>query len=798
MSSSHADGALRAPAGLLSVTALQTILSRSALIPGALALCESESEENDVASGLEAFSFERWSKPNQHRPRRQVAKARASTVCFGRSPRSLQLEPIVSAPNLVMGEQAQQQQRAAPANQVASRHDDRYKPPVRHLNTKRLQARLHRISVKSEAISGKVQTEIEWIQSHFPVLKLATTKNSQRLRLQLLAKTVFEHVTRADVRNHWYHWKWTVATEKEFQLMQTRSMQKIIAFFHSISLGVLQTAVDRWKERSQEQQTQEQLAAAISIHQAYRSYVDARSAAIAAQATSLQEMLATMTMAARRIQRAFRMYLLIQHVRRGSRAVRAIQRALRRHRQRQEEELRRSLRQIAFEHMQQRERDHLQTIQSSHARVIQCSWRRFFMRLNDLAASVCVLNLVNQVEYLAAVQSIQAQFRGYFCRFHVKMRHKSCLRIQNSWRQYRSRVAARRDRSMLRLQQHLAASCLQRTFQRNRELAKFRVALQVSTEPLYLRARRRSDSFCATFYVSIAKSAAFVIQSTWKKHIRFVLWKQHRDCQAACLLQRALQTYAKAQKWHRLETQTMSLELQRRQSLHDAALLIQRRWKQRKKFRIQLEQSKLLVASLKAVICIQRHHQRRRDRWFAVYRYVHQELYPVRYNAAARIMKCWRRHQRQLQQEAESLNLLQVQQRLQTQKLQEQREDSAAKCIQRLMRRMIDKRNGRLLLRRYKILMKRELRLRQQRQIIHRFLVEQDQEMAKCKSAIARQQQQRTTATDATPTHSEATAQMTPLEQPQLVENPDVIQYWSEEHQRFYLYNKLTGESAWC
>lgn len=145
-------------------------------------------------------------------------------------------------------------------------------------------------------------------------------------------------------------------------------------------------------------------------------------------------------------------------------------------------------------------------------------------------------------------------------------------------------------------------------------------------------------------------------------------------------------------------------------------------------------------------------------------------------------------------------------------------ENRAARPIQRMFKRMIGKRDGRRMLHRYRILLRVDIKRREQRVLVHKFLEEKSQQRKKKQEAKA--------ATLATRQLSLQTS----LSSPQVLsldsnmteasafsldgatidggwqeQSPDAttpqngspVQYWSEEYQRAYLYDPVTGVSTW-
>ncbi|KAL4156986.1 hypothetical protein PRNP1_006012 [Phytophthora ramorum] len=142
-------------------------------------------------------------------------------------------------------------------------------------------------------------------------------------------------------------------------------------------------------------------------------------------------------------------------------------------------------------------------------------------------------------------------------------------------------------------------------------------------------------------------------------------------------------------------------------------------------------------------------------------------------------------------------------------------ENQAARFVQRMFKRMIDRRDGKLLLHRYKILMREDIKRRQQRVIVHKFLEEKSQQRKKKQQTALSTRRVSTRSSVDSPQslilHSDTTeASAFSLDesvyssntndggwQPQSAESASPVQYWSEEYQRAYLYDPVTGESTW-
>lgn len=717
----------------------------------------------------------------------------------------------------------------------------------------------------------KLQREIQWIHQHLPVLKLATAKCSLQLRQRLFATTSLSHFTRAELRSRWLKWKRVIAQEKQQELLQLRASHRIIRLFQDMSLGLIGTRFRYWRAWMAESQTQETLAACISIQ---RFYHNQRRQHEQQTALNLQQALEEMHEQARKIQRAFQTHIHVRALQISLRAARRIQATLRSYQLKQ----RRQREHIAALKIQRLGRRYLNRQQAnlsamvtnayeSHkARTIQLSWRSYAHWKHSTLPLVYIGLLVDQVEYLAAVAVIQSHATGFLCRRHVKKCHSAARRIQTCWRSFQRRECDQRMRKMEQLSQSTAACCLQRTFKRNRERVKFRRMMQRSARPMYLRAcncdrefagDKGGDAACfrARYHVEIVKSAVSVIQSSWRKHVKYTVWKARRIA-AATRLQRFLRRVVCMAKWHCVVYNTM--ENHHQQVRNAAVRQIQHCWRHFKSRQAEnataasLRLIQELAGFVRAAISIQRQFRRsKRDSWCVVaFRVLYEEL-PRRKAAVARIWKLWCAFHGRKQvlltefgqgdgvrnitrlRNGGGMDLASLKQLLVAQQLQFEREQDASSRIQRMFHRFVDKRNGKLLLQRYKIMMRQEMRKREQRKIIHGFLDERTkkqqqllQEDAKRKkngvvtspgvhlsattSGVASTSSGQGSSTTGSlevdtiggggaslPTASSSTDNASEKAKDGQEDTAEQQQFWSDEYQRAYLYNARTGESVW-
>lgn len=714
-----------------------------------------------------------------------------------------------------------------------------------------------------ERSSAKLQEEIQWIHAHLPVLHLATSKCSLALRQQLFAKTVVANGTRALIRIHWAHWRWVCAEVKRVELLKLSASRCMVRLFQELSADLVRRRFHTWKEWMLESRSQEQLAACITIQGFVRQQRQRRThEASVRTALDLKQALDRMHERARVIQRTLHTRAHVRRLQQCLLAVRRIQANVRSHQLRVRHRAATRIQQ-AFRTFADLKHANLAAMvalahATHNARCIQRFWRSYAVWKHRSLPLICVGLLVDRVEYLAAIAVLQRHVVGFLCRRRLKKCHATARTIQTYWRSFDRRQSARRARKLALLSRSSAACCLQRTFKRNRERIKFRKMLQRSARPMYLRASGLGASFRQRFHVQIVKSAVFVIQSSWRRHLAYVAWRARRET-AATRMQVCSKRFLSLTRWHRAVA--TAVRAHRQQQQVNAARRIQVCWRNHttritedaRAASVRLMHE--LAETLRAALYIQRYVRRRRyvsqDRWRTALLSVLQVELP-RYRLAVKRIVChWREYLARKQELMQrlgrlsggpsgnaSMDLASLKQLLEAQQLQAMREDSAARRIQRVVRRRADRRNGRLLLKRYKFLMQRDIRKREQRKIIHGFLDEREQERA-----TRRAHKQQAHSRDSSGQSGTGGAAVSTVEAVQSFpgacgadqdarastsgvdrgagtgcskrlpganesnhgdagttgDDGEVVlqQFWSDEYQRAYSYNPHTGESVW-
>ncbi|KAG1701005.1 hypothetical protein DVH05_011250 [Phytophthora capsici] len=533
----------------------------------------------------------------------------------------------------------------------------------------------------------------------------------------------------------------------------------------------------------------------------------------AEQQASLLQALDKVRRSAKTIQRAYLKYRQhLQHCR-DEFAARQIQRIAKRRRDYNEFIKRRNaaaiLQRSYRAYLNRRSRKRARTIaqlldrsREQQARRIQTAWCGY-KEWRDKVLVGIVHKLVDQVELSAAVLTIQRHLRKFQCRFRIKKKKEdSAIRIQKCWQARRRRETSRAKRRMVLMQQNLAASCLQRTFRRHKVKRKVRGVLRKSTRPLYLRALDFSESFREQFRLPIVKSATVVIQTTWRHHFAYVKEKQRRMA-ARKTIRRYLKHGIVTAKWR-----TAAMNLRHRR---DAAARTLQHWIRRLRSHSshRIPSVVNIAEQISATTTIQLWYRRRRyDLWrFLLDRLLVQEL-PRCIEAVNRIIRCWKGYCARKQENLVRANVLAD---LIEQQRQSESENAAARVIQRMAKRQLDKRKGQILLHQYRILLRQDMKRRQQRAIVHKYLQEKSQLRKKKQEAqaatLAARQSISINSMESSQTQglsldsytSEASA-FSLDENPnnnEILTTDNPVQYWSDEYQRAYLYDPVTGVSTW-
>ncbi|RLN90844.1 hypothetical protein BBJ28_00023840, partial [Nothophytophthora sp. Chile5] len=323
---------------------------------------------------------------------------------------------------------------------------DSNNPSERHAQLLRLG--LRQTSVQQHAATDRLQSEIQWIHGHFPVLKLATSKCSRRLRQQLFRNAIMHVFVTATLRKAYGLWLREVLDARRTERLRLSASRKLLAMSERVSLDRLADRFKRWQDWVLECQTQEALAAVITLQRFVRySRARQQGRVIARKQMTLMTVSRLMVSHAVKIQRAYRRYrqAVTQHHRDA--AARRIQQ-LQRRRQAHDSFVKR---QNAAKRIEKRYRTHIQRRHHQQAaaiallfersrdrlaRRIQSAWASFTLWRSDILPVEVVRSLVDQVEFLAAVRSIQRHLRGFQCRLRLKKKHKGAVKtaIHRKWR----------------------------------------------------------------------------------------------------------------------------------------------------------------------------------------------------------------------------------------------------------------------------------------------------------------------------------------------------------------------------
>ncbi|ETO61363.1 hypothetical protein F444_20621 [Phytophthora nicotianae P1976] len=627
-----------------------------------------------------------------------------------------------------------------------------------------LRSGLQQTNFKLQRDADRLQHEIQWIHGHFPVLKLANVKCSRNLRQQLFRNAVQHVSTNFMLRKALMFWYQKLLDARRKERLQLSASRQLIAMFEKVSFDRVVGKFSSWRNWVLECQIEEKMAASITLQRFARLLQSRREERESAeQQEALMKALGELIRNAKIIQRAYRRHRRAVQQCQYEAAARKIQhietRRVAYNGYIEQQQAARLLQGKFRAYIQKRNRKRAIAIAElfdrscdKSAQRIQNTWRGYLSwRYYELPVGI-VQSLVDHVEYLGAVHLIQGHLRGFQCRYRNRKKNDSAVRIQNYWRAGKHRMILRNERQIIRLHRDLAASRLQRTYRRSREERKIRSVLHQSTRPLYLRACEFGNSFRDHFRVSVAKSACVVIQTTWR---RYVAYKQEKCSRlaAASTIQRFLKRRGILSMWRNAVFNAHCRD--------EAARNIQR-WI--RKLRHRLESVRIQPVA--------------------------KEECSQRANTIASLIK--------QQQRAEV-------------------EHRAAHFIQRMFKRMIDRRDGKVLLHRYKILFRREIKRKQQRVIVHKYLEEKSQQRKKKQEtktaslAIRRasiatsNEPSQALGLDSYSTELSAfTLDETPNEttdsgwadtQSPQIDSP--VQYWSEEYQRAYLYDPVTGISTW-
>jgi hypothetical protein len=702
---------------------------------------------------------------------------------------------------------------ASPDNQTGAGETRLEAPDQQELD--RLRSGLKQTALKLQRDADHLKNGFQWIHGHFPVLQLATTKCSRSLRQQLFRNALAHVSVNFTLRKALLLWYRKLLEIQRKERLQLSASRQLIAMFKKASFDRVASKFHSWRQYVQGCQTLEALAAAIAL-QRFARFLQRRcqERASAERQVALVKALQELQRKAATIQRAFCRHRQAEGQRRCEAAARTIQRL----------EMRRAAhngflkRQEAANVLQRTYRAHwkrcsrkrakalarlLDRSREKQAQRIQSAWLAYKLWRDCELPIEVVQTLVDQVEFLAAVLSLQRHLRGFQCRFRLRKKNSSAARIQTCWWAAKRRTASRAERRVMHLHQDMAASCLQRTFRRTREERKLRGMVRHSTQPLYLRARHLAESFRERYRLPIAKSAIVVIQSTWRRHAQYETQKQ-RKVAAARSIQRLLRRGVVLSKWR----SSVFGGLCRRR---DAAARTLQRWIRRRRhgsttFARRRGSVVYVLEQISAATNIQQWYRRyRRDMWrLLLNRLLAQEL-PRCIEAAKRIVRCWRaygaRKHEQTRRASTIADLIERQYRADA-------EHRAARLIQRMFKRMMDRRDGKLLLHRYRILLREDLKRRAQRVVVKKFLEEKSQQRKNKQKPqpVARRVSLKTSnapqvlsldsyTTEASAFSLEESSYDASDSGWNVLEGP--VQYWSEEYQRAYLYDPATRVSTW-
>lgn len=670
-------------------------------------------------------------------------------------------------------------------------------------------------SVSTVAPSSRLQDEIQWIHTHLPVLRLATSNCSLQLRRQLFADTFMSHMTRALVRDRWRYWRLVCTEQKRAEQRKRSASMRLAQLFLDWSVRLIRCRFVEWTAWTCECNAQDQLAACVSI-QRFVKQQQARSARRAA--LDQQRTLESMHV----VQRALETYVRVRRRQRRVRGVRSFEAKTQSQCQLHAQLRAATLIQRVVRRFARTQRGrHLTATAATHAlndrtaHCIQRYWRSYVAWKHWTLPLLCVGYVVDQVEYQSAVTLVQRRMLGFLCRRHVHKCHNAATSLQHCWRRYCRHQRARRARQVN------AASCLQRTFKRIHDCLTVRNTLQTAAWPLYLCV----DELSVT-------DAVRVIQSAWRRHVQYATTKRALQDAAARCVQQSWRQNATLSRCRRAVDG--AVHARRQQLRAGAAQCIQQCWRN---YATRIAKtdgpsaSVRLTRLLVAVTCIQRYTRTRQH----LSRQVKLSRYKLAGVSIARYWRAYRARTRQRKGGPESacasdrgMDLAALSALLGA---QAQLEAAAATRIQRMVRRrIIDRRDGKQLLKRYKILMQRDVRKREQRKIIHSFLGEREQERLKRRQQqlagvsasgihLNRSETQALSVAGPAPTGTAtATASASSsdvprqegrangwrtssstslLEQPGPPDDESVQQFWSDEHQRAYAYNPRTGESVW-